>query len=179
MTEKLSTKKLKELIGGWLSKPEVREDLKHHSDCGDRCASDGGSALDYTAHLFGFRKGCTQAELEQHIWGMWCDGSQWKREEKHKLGPEWDSYFAQTDWDNKPVDWKPGQPIGTIPSFPIDMIGECDEALVKKFHDDQAQAEKCIFRMFVPGNQLADNYRLEVVTTPDDTQVVGWTVIVD
>lgn len=45
--------------------------------------------------------------------------------------------------------------------------------------NDPKQAKKCIFRCFYPDNQLADNYRLEVVTTPDDTEVVGWTVIVD
>lgn len=26
---------------------------------------------------------------------------------------------------------------------------------------------------------LADNYRLEVVTTPEDDEVVGWTVLAD
>jgi hypothetical protein len=59
------------------------------------------------------------------------------------------------------------------------MVGDADIDLVTKYFNDQQQAGKCIFRCFVPDNQLADHYRLEVTTTPDDTEVIGWTVIGD
>lgn len=175
MTEKLSTAKLKKLIGEWLSKPEIRESLKHHSDVHTR------ENLDYVAELFGGKKGCTQSDLEQHIWGMWCDGGRWKRREKRMLKDEWEDKLSMTEYLGE---WKPGLPGNQqerrqVPYFDVDMVGEANMELVAKLHADPKQAAKCIFREFEPDNQLADNYRLEVVTTPDDSEVVGWTVIVD
>ncbi len=59
------------------------------------------------------------------------------------------------------------------------MLGESNQDLVDKYFKDLKLAEKCVYRMFVPNNQLADNYRLEVITTHDDSEVVGWWVTVD
>ncbi len=153
MTEKLSTAKLKKMIGEWLATPVARKNLEYHSE---------GDPLE-----------------EARIWKMWCDGGQWKRREKRALKDEWEDKFSTTDWENKPAGWQHGQPLPTIPYFDIDMMGEANMELVTKFHADPKQAAKCIFRCFEPDNDLADNYRLEIITTPDDSKVIGWTVIVD
>ncbi len=90
---KLTSAKIKELITGWLSKPEVREDLKHHSEMDDpsRIVKGWGgqpdeTLLEYHKRLFEAPKSVSnEVELEEHIWKMWCDGGRWKREEKRRL----------------------------------------------------------------------------------------------
>jgi hypothetical protein len=170
---KLNTGDLKTLISTWLDTTEARENLKHHSEfrhpdqtCHDYDTGKEIPVLEYTAKLFECPGVKTPEELEQCIWDMWRDGSRWKREEKRKLKDEWDSYFV-TGWETKE------------PCFAIDMLGWENPELVKKYFNDPKLAAKCVFRMFVPDNQLADNYRLEVVTTPEDDAVVGWTIVVD
>ena len=179
---KLSTAALKSLISTWLNTDEARENISHHWEMQDpdrmtRSWQDDEDVtqLEYKSRLFGFMNIIkTPEELGERIWKMWCDGSQWKRAEKRKLKDEWEDYLSTTTYpngyDNPPV---------RIPCFFYDMLGGCDKELVKKYFNDPKLAEKCVFRMFVPGNQLADNYRLEVITTPEDDAVIGWTVIVD
>jgi len=181
---KLSTSVLKDMIGEWLSKPEIRDDLKHHSemDDPDRIVEDWANKVNTTQFERERRMWeapqsvSTPALLEEYIWKLWCDGSRWKRQEKRQLKEEYESYFCESDY---PENWQRGQPVPQKPYFPEDMLGESNAALVEKYFNDPKQAAKCIFRCFVPDNQLADNYRLEVVTTPEDDAVIGWLVIVD
>ncbi len=66
------------------------------------------------------------------------------------------------------------------PSFPHDVCCEHKQELVNIYFNDLKLAEKCIYRLFVPSNELlADSFRLEVITTPEDDEVVGWWVTVD
>jgi len=90
---KLSTAKLKEMISGWLSKPEIRQELAHHTDgYGCRNEEELRKRIDDTAELFEFRKGCTPAELEEHIWKLWYDGM----EDTRDLTPEMiEHYFGK------------------------------------------------------------------------------------
>lgn len=175
---KLSTAAIKTLISTWLSNPDTRKELQHHTEdldtahpvaaCGSRPEM---SALEYTIDFFGAPKGTTREQLEEHIWKMWCDGSRWKRLEKRRLNDDFDSYIFV---DKYGVGGKTNEP-----SFNVDMCGDFDKDAVQRLLNNDAEAKKCILRVFQPDNQLADNYRLEVVTNPQDDAVVGWTVFVD
>ena len=63
--------------------------------------------------------------------------------------------------------------------FNIDVAGECDDILVQKYCDDLELAKKCIVRTFIPNNELGYNFRLEIVSTPEDDFIIGWTLITD
>lgn len=185
---KLSTKNLKEMIGTWLSKQEIRDDLSHHSVVDpNRMVDDWQTKtkiteLEYERRLWKAPASVTTPEqLEKHIWSLWCDGNKWKRQEKRLLKDEAEDTFTETQYIGE---WKPGLPGNQqehrkVPSFPVDMIGESNQELVTKYFNDLKIAEKCVYRLFSPDNQLADSYRLEVITTHDDSEVVGWWVTVD
>ena len=176
---KLSTARLKELISEWLSKPEIRKELSHDSDMSDpeHTIPDWENddvpitQMARAARLWGCPHLKTPVELEEHIWNLWKDGSNWKRQEKRHLKDEAEDTFSTREYR--------GNDCNLVPDFPCDMLGEHDVDLVKRFFHDPASAQKCIYRLFVPNNQLADNYRLEVITTPEDDAVVGWWVTVD
>lgn len=186
---KLSTQKLKEMITTWLSQPEIRVELSHHSDFDpDRMMVDWTddnkqiTTMERARKLWAAPASVNTPEaLEEFIWNLWCDGGNWKRAEKHTLKDEAEYTFTETEYVGE---WKPGLPGNQqerriVPSFPKDMLGESNPVLVEKYFNDLKLAEKCVYRLFEPDNQLADNYRLEVITTHDDTEVVGWWVTVD
>ena len=182
---KLSTAGLRVLMRGWLSQPEIRDTcLRHHSDFDPNYVRIGWGGepdmtdLEWHVKIYGAKPGTTQLELEEHIWNMWCNPARWKRAEKRCLGEAFEDYFYETEYVGE---WKPGhqQERRVVPSFTIDMVGDSNQQLVEKYFNDPKGAAKCIFRCFLPDNDLADNYRLEVVTTPDDSEVVGWTIVVD
>lgn len=173
---KLTTADLKKKISEWLSNPEYREILEHHTDFNYRDDSIdpfsfdqdlGTSPFEYTANAFEAPSSVKTIDaLREHIWELWCNGSKWRRASKEKLKDNWDSYFSSLGSEPKPY-------------FNIDTCGEGNNKLVNYYFNNPKEAEKCILRTFLPNNQLEDNYRLEVITTPDDSEVVGWTVIQD
>lgn len=111
-------------------------------------------------------KNLTLRDLEDHIWKLWCDGKDWRREEKRTLKDDWDSFFF--------VSAQTGQP-----EFSYDLAGDFRPDLVKQMLVSPSRAEKCVFRMFVHRGRFGDNFRLEVITTPEDDEVVGWGITVD
>jgi hypothetical protein len=112
---------------------------------------------------------CDESEREQH-WKNWCDAKQWKRVEKRKLKEDWVDYFIDDSFiDNSNILLKEIY-------FPIDTAGWQNKNLVIKYFNDPKLATKCILRAFVPDNDFGDDYVLEVVTTHDDTEIIGWTI---
>jgi hypothetical protein len=178
---KLTTAKLKSMISKWISTPEIRKDLDQFGWWEERTPEEQRKLIDTEAAYYGFRTGCTQEELEEHIWKLWCDGNQWKRSEKYNLKDEAVDTFSAIEYINGFNANLAGihQPIRHVPNFPVDFCGECNQDLVEKYFKDPKLAEKCVKRVFIPDNELAENYRLEVITTHDDTEVVGWQVITD
>jgi hypothetical protein len=104
-------------------------------------------------------------------WDDWCDTKQWKRESKERLKEEWPGLLCTK------YDYKNNQPVEF--GWLTDVAGWCDDDLLKKTASDTKQAERCWLRRFVPNNEFGDNFRIEVVTTPDDEQVIAWSLIVD
>lgn len=103
----------------------------------------------------------TKEQFDKYIWELWIDNSQWKCEQNEILGDEYENYFYENDFSI------------------IDVAGECDNFLVKKYCDDIELAKKCIVRTFIPNNELGDNFRFEIVTTPEDDAIIGWSLIAD
>ena len=195
---KLSTDTIKNLMNTWL--PQLpKEDLEHYAERtgwfdGEKPSEQ--EIIDTVAADFGFRKGATKAELMDHIYKLWCDGSKWKRNEKHTLKEEWETWLVKVDysypeWEKIRASWIeagrdhanfPEPPKKPVTEFNIDVIGGQDDALLAKYSGplNEALARKCVYRCFVHANDnFADNYRLEVITTPDDDAVIGWSVTVD
>lgn len=178
MNEKLSSKKIKQLIEAWLSSPYAKERISHFVDFDRYDEKTRKELLKNTAEWFKYKLDCTPEELLEHIYGLWCDGNQWKRDSKRKMSEDWETYFSDYDY-SQVKDFKPGDRVPKKPYCPVDMMGDYDVELVTKYFNDPESAKRCIHRIFVPNNALDDNYRLEVITTPEDDAVVGWTVVED
>lgn len=168
---KITTQKLKEMMTGWLSNPNMRAIASIKEACAlyddDNVTQ---KDIDEAAEDFALAKGLTQQVVEDHIWKMWSRGENWSRAEKHLLKDNAPDYF-----------YLRSNNLGEqVPRFMSDLYGDSNKELVAKFFNDMKAAEKCVLRVFVPKSErLADNYRLEVVTTPEDDEVVGWTVLAD
>lgn len=157
---KISTAEIRRRITSWLGTPELKEELKGHYVHDD---SDSSDLVRY-AERFGAPAGSSKDEIEESIWKLWIDGSQWKREEKSRLDGSWEDWMSIDD---------------SVSSFPVDFAGGFSGALVAEHVKDPSLAEKCWYRLFIPKNGLGDNFRLEVVSTPDDSEIIGWCVTVD
>lgn len=172
---KLSTGQLKALITGWLSTEESKEEVKSllWRVTEENAANE--------AAVLGFKGIQTSQGLADAMFDTWKDGNNWKRHEKASLKSS-QSYDASV-FVEEIHDWKhegyPKPTIGRKPTFPLDVLGWHDEALVKRYFDDVELAKKCTYRLFGPHDIFADNYRLEVITSHDDSEVVGWWVTVD
>lgn len=188
---KLSSARLKAMIPLWLSCPSLRQELRCHSDPGlaSNDPREQREWLDQACDRFGLPVGSSAADLEARVWSLWCDPGGWKRIEKRKLKDNWDSYFHETCGAVMGDDYvhRHGQDecLGRACTEPrraeleSDLAGGHDQAHVDACWNSPARAAACWLRVFVPDSDLRENYRLEVVTTPDDDAVVGWTVITD
>lgn len=151
---KLSTEALRKMMGEWLSTPKALEAIHAFED--------------------------TEGAERERLWKLWCNPKNWKRREKRTLGPDGVDKFRNTVYDDNRHDLRGmDRQRHEEPWFDVDCLGEANDALVKKYFDDPKAAERCIERVFEPHDEFADNFRLEVTTTPEDDAVIGWTVIVD
>ena len=171
-SRRLSSADLKKMIVTWLDTPQIKEDMHqmHYGEPGSHTESQ--DEIDRECSFFKLPKGSTGAQLRDRIWKLWLDPDQWSRQEKRKLGDDWEDYLTSTSYG-------PRGEYTVKPEFNCDFAGESDQALVDSLVGDPVRAMDCVFRMFVPKSMLGDSYRLEVVTTPEDDAVVGWLVVVD
>ena len=204
--EKLSTNKLKSLMSTWLVELD-KSDLAHYAEPylpyiegetreAQKLRRNSQELLDEHAAEFGCRKGVNRDELLDHIYKLWCDGSMWKRSEKNLLKDEWENWLCKTDYSDPECEkireaWIasgrnhatfPEPPKKAVTEFNIDVIGGQDDALLAKYSGpaNEALARKCVYRCFLHANDnISNNYRLEVITTPEDDAVIGWCVTVD
>lgn len=72
---------------------------------------------------------------------------------KKRLGEDFEDYFDGSE---------------TEPTFSLTYL---DTALVKSLYSDIANMQKCTLRCFSCAKQ-----KIEIVTTPDDKEIVGWEV---
>ena len=195
---KLSTEALKKLITKWLGEAEgapTREDLEHYAEYNhkiyvsreagyrERTPEELAQLREEVAKSWNLSKWTSDEELLDRIFDEWRKGENWKRSEKRKVGQEnWIEYFGSPDYDKLGRDdpWPPRLDQCKLAEFPIDVCGEHDADLHRKGFEDPKWGARCIYRMFLPRNDhLADNYRLEVITTAEDDAVIGWWITVD
>ncbi len=187
---KLSSAALKAMIPGWLATDQARALLSCHSDFSkDGSPAEAAALLTRACEWFGLPAGATAAQLEGRVWTLWCDPREWKRQEKRRLKVEWESYFYETCGAVMGDDLVRRHGTERCPTygckepkvaaFNVDQQGGYDQVLVTRCWADHEYAQRCWLRVFVPHSELADNYRLEVVTTPEDDAVIGWTIITD
>ncbi len=148
---KLSSKKILEIILPQLSTQEVKEDV---------------------IAIFG----ADQLDIEK-VWKQWTNIKQWKRFSKCKNKSEQGNleFIEFTELDSNIIN-ECNIPAG--PHFCFDQFGDSNQDLVTKIYIENKQGE-CWQRIFIPNNDLGDNFRLEVYTTPDDMEIIGWDVVVD
>lgn len=190
---KLSTDGLRNLMRGWLTQLS-KEDLEDFVIDFDPTSQE---EYDELVVELGLHKGCSRKELIDHVYELWCNPKNWKRHEKRQLKEDWPDWLGDPDYDKRnderkialdkwyaagcPDSLYPRDSYKPITEFKIDVIGGGNSELFPKYSGDanEALAKKCIYRLFSPHDLFADNYRLEVITTPDDSQVIGWCVTVD
>ena len=171
---KLSTSQLKAMITNWLSTEESKAEIAHLW----KITAENAAA---EAAKYGFKQVKTVEELSDALFNAWRTGKNWKRQEKSLLKNS--EYCDISSFVEEVIDWEhPSYPkpvLSKRPAFPTDVLGQHSDELVQRYFNDQKLAERCIHRLFVPHDIFADNYRLEVITTHDDIEVVGWWVTVD
>ena len=164
---KLTTADIKKLISTWLSQPGIAEQF--HTDA-IGLTENVQEHIDRYAGYFNLPPGTTAKELGEHQAKLFADGNQWARNSKRRMGNDVYEFgwFSISETDPEHFKFYPDHD---------DMFGY-DEALAKELHK-AGKLKKCWHREFNPKNDLADNYRLEVLTDPDDTKIVVWQIITD
>lgn len=114
------------------------------------------------------------AEDEKQVRGVLhfiLDGHKWRRDEKTSLGKfhalpgEKTSRMTRLDWLHELQE-----------AQYADLAGRFD----REVFDTVADLGKCKFRVFTPRHpEWEDGWRFEIVTTPDETQIVSYGFVAD
>jgi hypothetical protein len=152
---KFSTKKLKMMISTWLSNSTFKEDLNYFFDFDNEEEFQYQKKLNYDVP----ESIKTKDQFDEYSWKLITNGLNWRRDRKHKLGDEQFLFFGNR--------------------FAVGMAGECNDLLVEKYCTDIKQLSICILREFIPNNEFALTFRLHVVTTPEDDEIIGWSLFAE
>lgn len=159
---KLSTDILKKMISSWIASTDIGNTIEEIWK--DRLEEESEEELRNYMNEFKIPKSVPVQGLPVFMKTQIMNGDNWKRWSKNKLGPNAQHSFILDS---------------TTGFYSMGIIDDGDG-----FPDVEAKLtakdlEKCIVRQFSPPQYLGDRYRLEIITTPDDTEVVGWTTVED
>lgn len=161
---KITTQDIKNKIPQWLGTDHLRDELKNYyieDDDTDEDVAERAESLEVK-----LKNPASKEEFRQAVFNLFRNGNQWSREEKRKITEDFDNYFYQ----NSKSEFV----------FAEDFAGESNKQLVADISKSEDRMKKCWMRLFTPKNSLlGDNFRLEVVSTPEDDAIVGWLVVVD
>lgn len=102
-------------------------------------------------------------EDPSELWELWCDAENWKCVQSELLGDDAGDYFSN----------------GPEAYFDIDVLGWSDQMLIQKCFNDAEFAKQCFKYEFIPHDEFADNFRLEIFLTPEKDKVIGWSLSTD
>lgn len=162
---KLSTDKIRALLTLWICTDEVKERMKFNYFSPDA----DNQELDFWRTECKLKSTATPEEIDAALWKQWCNVKQWKRTDKRTLSDDEWKYFL----------FKPTEDDPTY-SFISDHIADYhNKELVEYYYSNPTLADKLVYRMLIPNNAHGDNMRIEIVTTHDDKDVVGWCITSD
>ena len=156
---KLSTSAIKELINQYLSDPSIREMVKWtYSEMID---GDDSVTDESFQEETGSPVGSSKDQSIDFLCDRFINGKYWKRFNKFK-GDQ--TYITTNDDGN---------------TERVYSISEEGASFREALEEIPVQAlNKCITRTFTPSNDmLADRFNLLFTTNPDDTKVIGWTIV--
>ncbi len=156
---KISTSYILSQIPAWLGRQQTLDALDYVYFRGN----ESQDKIDESCSELNIKGPSTVSSFRTKIRSLFTSGKEWKRDTKCKLGDEWENFFYA--------------PQGEKVKWSDDFAQDCDDVLVQQYGTNSSLAERCILRNFYPRNEsLSENFRLQVITTPDDSQIIGWIV---
>lgn len=159
---KISTEVLKKLITVWVAGTGIPDNVYRNWEF--RIESEPEEQLKSEMEEYKVPKHVKVADLPSFMKAQISNGEVWKRFEKRRMNESARDFF-QLDTETN-----------TYYLGIVDDGNAFPKVEVKLTTDD---LEKCWLRTFGPPVYLGDRYTLYIITTPDDTEIVGWTTIED
>lgn len=179
MSKKLSTADIKALFPVWLNRESEKENVLSVLENYDI------NNFSEIEEEFQVKNVKDADDLIAKVWATWLDPKNWNRIEKYKYWPKGKKYSngdcLQIGSSSLQFALEIGRTVddASPATFDIDMFGDCDQEYVNKVCKNIDLARECTVRIFEPKNAFFDSYRLLVLTSPDDTEVIGWKVSSD
>lgn len=158
--EKITKEKIQSLIPIWLGTDKLKDIIKDRVEYTFEGAKEDDNlqgCIEEIINEQNLPKESSTNDIIEYYWNLWKDGQQWEEGEEKYI-------------DEDTIEYE-----NPIP----DVAGEYNTDLVKRLLESK-QNDKVVNWTFVPKNEdYADTYRLEVILTPDETEIVGWQIIQD
>ena len=189
MVKKLSTNDIKAFFPTWLNRESEKKNVlfmfaaleRHESGRQRNPAWDAGDFSEEEAD-FGIKNVKSVEDLKAKAWGIWLDPKNWIRTEKYKYWPKKEKYCNGhgIEINGEDVHWAIEKGMtsgdGQKLDFEIDFYGDFDKEALARACSDLNRVRDCTIRTFIPKNTFGENFSLFVLTSPDDTEVIGWSV---